>query len=326
MGNRSDWPERKIVHSLTDPERKNRVFRVPVSTSLFSHCQKIGDALWLLVWLVDKTTKEVLRDGRTFGFVLGGRPIRDADPAAALGCHVKTVRRWRKRLAEGGYVEIKRTPIGYRYQVINSEKWPSGQKSPLSDRTKMSTRLPETVTLSARNGQSTARNGNSNIDRTTTEEHNRSTTATAAAAADDLSYSAFKEASMAFRSLTDGRFFGELTSKRAEWAEFVTGVGADAAALAVELWAGSDEDFTRIRYPLAIFLRQSAEWGRRARAEIAERNRPKEPLVDRNGVLMTAKEKARWDCIEAEDNERYAERRKRYDAEFPEASVEGIVQ
>jgi hypothetical protein len=110
-------------------QRNERVdekkFRIPVSNGIFAHHNKLKGAIWLLIWYIDKTTKEVLSvDGTRNGIVLGGKPIADEDPASALGCYVKTIGRYRQRLARLGFIGQKRTPVGYVIQVRRSEKWP----------------------------------------------------------------------------------------------------------------------------------------------------------------------------------------------------------
>ena len=105
-----------------------KTFRIPISTGLFEHCPDMLDAIWLFIWYIDKTTKEI-EDEETndrTGIVLGGMPIVDAKPAAALGVPVKTIRRWRKMLADGGYAVFCRTPYGYSVTLPNSKKWSWG--------------------------------------------------------------------------------------------------------------------------------------------------------------------------------------------------------
>jgi len=116
-----------------DGKAPSRAFRIPVSNGIFEQCARIGDAIWLLLWLIDKTTEE--RNGK--GKVLGGMPIRDTTLQDALGISEKTARRWRKKLTDPGhpYIEAKNTGHGYSYAVLRSKKWwaaerLSGQKCP----------------------------------------------------------------------------------------------------------------------------------------------------------------------------------------------------
>ena len=103
-----------------------KTFRIPVSTGIFEHYPKIGEAIWLLLFYVDRTTEEIpAPDGRCIGRVLGGCPMRDAEVAKAFCCSTKTVRRWRRRLASHCYINARLTPFGTVVEVINSQKWPA---------------------------------------------------------------------------------------------------------------------------------------------------------------------------------------------------------
>lgn len=103
---------------------QTRNFRVPVWTGIFEHYGRIKDAIWLYLWYVDRTTREVTTDdGRRVGIVLGGMPIRDSDPARSLGCSDVTTRGWRRRLAREGYILQTRAPVGYVIRVQKSKKW-----------------------------------------------------------------------------------------------------------------------------------------------------------------------------------------------------------
>ena len=84
------------------------------------HVERIGPALWLYCWLIDKQTK---KDGR----VLGGRPITSQEIMKDLGVTQDRIVDWTKRLE--GYVETKRTPRGLIFTVKNPKKviW---EKSP----------------------------------------------------------------------------------------------------------------------------------------------------------------------------------------------------
>ena len=104
------------------PEKKT--YRIPVSNGIFEHYRRMRDSYWLFTWYIDKTTKESeAGDGGRVGVVLGGLPIRDSDAASAFGCSEKTARNWRTRLAREGYIEQKRTPVGYVIRVLKSKKW-----------------------------------------------------------------------------------------------------------------------------------------------------------------------------------------------------------
>jgi hypothetical protein len=95
------------------------VFWFPVYEGIFEHASIMGDAVWLFMWLIARTTD----DGDGKGKVLGRVPINDARPAGELGCSVKTVRRWRRTLVHGGYIATVRTPYGFKYTLLKSKKW-----------------------------------------------------------------------------------------------------------------------------------------------------------------------------------------------------------
>jgi hypothetical protein len=96
-----------------------RTYRFGVSTGLFEHCMIIGDAVWYLLWSIDRTTEEKDGDGK----VLGGMPIHDSRPAEELGVSVWTIRRWRNKLTKAGYIKTTRTPNGHSVTVAKSKKW-----------------------------------------------------------------------------------------------------------------------------------------------------------------------------------------------------------
>lgn len=129
-------------------------FRIPVSNGLLEHCAVMGEAIWYFLWAIDKTTKEKTDadgTGNLIGAVLGGMPVRDEIAARELGREVKTIRRWRKHLTEQGYIETRRTPVGYVVWVKKSKKkWvkdPGLDKNVQSDRTKMSTQAGSDLPL-----------------------------------------------------------------------------------------------------------------------------------------------------------------------------------
>lgn len=57
------------------------------------------------------------------GLVLGGRPVSDEHLGGLLGIHEKTIGKHRRRLKTQGYIDWKRTPIGYAITVKKSKKW-----------------------------------------------------------------------------------------------------------------------------------------------------------------------------------------------------------
>lgn len=104
-------------------ERESRP--IPVWNGLLEHCRRIGSAIWVFLWCIDRVTRE--SDGK--GLVLGDSPIKVERIAADLHLNERSIRRDLKRLA-GRYLEISRTPYGLRIRVLNSQKfniWRSGE-------------------------------------------------------------------------------------------------------------------------------------------------------------------------------------------------------
>ena len=87
----------------------------------------MGTAIWLFLFLIDRTTKEDKGVGR----VLGGKPIPDYEVVEALKITNRfVVARWRKTLVAGGYIRAIRTGLGYSYRVFKSKKkWAKGAEN-----------------------------------------------------------------------------------------------------------------------------------------------------------------------------------------------------
>ncbi|TES56166.1 transcriptional regulator [Halalkalibacterium halodurans] len=110
------------------------------------HYRRMGNAIWLFLWCVSSTTKEVERDGEKWGIVLGNKPLKITELAEIFGVNEKTVRRWVKDLAEHDYIRVTRAPYGLIFSVKNSKRGLSSDKKARSDisvqsakeRTKMS--------------------------------------------------------------------------------------------------------------------------------------------------------------------------------------------
>lgn len=83
------------------------------------HTQKIENALWEFIWLVNKVTKE--ENG--IGYVLGGKPIKVEDIKNDLGRSYQTVYRHLQQLKKNGYINIKKAPYGLIITVNNSKKF-----------------------------------------------------------------------------------------------------------------------------------------------------------------------------------------------------------
>ena len=116
-------------------------FAIPISSGIFAHCQKIGIAIWVFIWMIDRTTKEVsTEDGRAEGLVYGGKAIRAREIVQDLGMATRTVHAHIEHLIAAGYLRRidhgKGLPSGYT--VVRSKKWKHklfltvGEKPPVS--------------------------------------------------------------------------------------------------------------------------------------------------------------------------------------------------
>ncbi|MHB8486603.1 MAG: hypothetical protein ACYDCM_12885 [Candidatus Acidiferrales bacterium] len=163
----------QTIDSMTSVENcaSRKTFRIPVSTGVFEHYPKIGEAIWLLLFYVDRTTDEIpAPDGRRVGRVLGGCPMRDAEVAAAFKCSTRTVNRWRRHLTEHGYIRSLRTPYGCVIEVVNSQKWPTKRydKAGVSNVPEVAPLKPNVSYRYDTSGQRSARNAHYKEDKTET--------------------------------------------------------------------------------------------------------------------------------------------------------------
>jgi hypothetical protein len=136
-------------------------FYAPIWGGLLTaeHRDRIGPALWEFSWAVLRTTKEVERDGRCWGLVWGGAPVKIERIAAECGGNPRTVRRNLARLRDAGYLTLKVAPYGLIISVVNSRKWaavPPGGRPKMADlgrpetpggRPKMARGRPKTADL-----------------------------------------------------------------------------------------------------------------------------------------------------------------------------------
>jgi hypothetical protein len=102
---------------------EERKFWIPVYRGLFQHYARIGPAIWLFLWYIDKTTREECASGDRVGYVLGGAPVKDLAAAYDLACDRATVTRWRRLLESQGYVRIRRVWGGHVIYVMKSKRW-----------------------------------------------------------------------------------------------------------------------------------------------------------------------------------------------------------
>lgn len=96
-----------------------RSYPLPLWNGVLEHRMRIGPALWVFLWLIDKVTSE---DGGV-GLVLGGQPIRLERLATDLEEAERSVTRHFKRLRAGGYIATQKTPYGIRVTLRNSCKF-----------------------------------------------------------------------------------------------------------------------------------------------------------------------------------------------------------
>jgi hypothetical protein len=111
-----------------------RSYPIPVWNGILDHRARIGPALWVFLWCLDRITEEELG----VGFVLGGTVVAVDRIACELQDSDRTVRRHLQRLAKHGYIGLKRAPYGFIITVANSRKfniWRS-DKNGHSDRTR----------------------------------------------------------------------------------------------------------------------------------------------------------------------------------------------
>ena len=101
-------------------------FAIPISSGIFAHCQKIGIAIWVFLWMIDRTTKEVATtDGYAEGLVYGGKAIRAQDIGLELEMPARTIQAHLDRLVTCGYLRrIERAQgVASGYAVQRSKKW-----------------------------------------------------------------------------------------------------------------------------------------------------------------------------------------------------------
>ncbi|GGH17088.1 HTH domain-containing protein [Paenibacillus segetis] len=87
------------------------------------HYKKIGSAIWLFLWCISSTTKEVEKDGIVWGVVLGNKPIKISDLEEEFGVSDRTIRSWIKTLEDNHYIRVTRAPYGLIFTVRNSKKF-----------------------------------------------------------------------------------------------------------------------------------------------------------------------------------------------------------
>lgn len=91
------------------------------------HYKQINSAIWLFLWCVSATTKDVQRDGVTWGIVLGSKPVKIDELSEQFGVNRSTVKRWIETLEDCGYIQTRRAPYGLSIFVRNSKKFADRQ-------------------------------------------------------------------------------------------------------------------------------------------------------------------------------------------------------
>jgi hypothetical protein len=91
-------------------------FRVSRGITEKKHRDRIGPAIWIFLWLIDRQTDPQ-------GSVLGGSLIPRKRIAAALEMPIAVVAKHIARLKEGSYIEAAGQPQGVRFRVLNQKKF-----------------------------------------------------------------------------------------------------------------------------------------------------------------------------------------------------------
>lgn len=102
-------------------------FYFPVYSGILTpeHNQRMGPAIWVFLWCISKTTKEVIIENEQLGIVLGGKSVKYTEIAEDLGVSKKTISRYIGDLVEHGYLKTIQAKYGVIIQVRRSKKFPS---------------------------------------------------------------------------------------------------------------------------------------------------------------------------------------------------------
>lgn len=105
----------------------NNSFPFPTYSGLLEpqHYKNISTAIWLFLWCISSTTKEVEKDGIVWGIVLGNKPMKLSEISQKFGVNDKTVSRWLDTLEQHEYIRVTRAPHGLIITVKNSKKFSS---------------------------------------------------------------------------------------------------------------------------------------------------------------------------------------------------------
>src|SRR5205823_7018768 len=86
---------------------------------ILDHRRKIGSAIWVFLWCLDRVTREESGSG----FVLGGKVITAGQIAQEIDDCKRTVRRHLLSLAKSGYLMLQRVSYGFIITVNKSKKF-----------------------------------------------------------------------------------------------------------------------------------------------------------------------------------------------------------
>jgi hypothetical protein len=145
-----------------------RSYPIPVWNGIFEHRKKIGPALWIYLWCLDRITDE--ESG--VGFVLGSSVVTTEKIAGELQDPKRTVRRHLERLAKHKYIGLKRTPYGFIISVANSKKF-NIWRSDKNVRSLEKREWPKMTERVAKNGPLVTKNGHSNKEDTAVDTPER---------------------------------------------------------------------------------------------------------------------------------------------------------
>jgi len=112
----------------------NERYFLPVSSGLLEpkHVAAIGPAIWVFLWMINRTTTESGMEG----IVLNGAAIRSQAIAEDLGLRDRTVRDHLNILCDGGYLRRngeQQSRFGNTYYVQKSKKWQRKAASSLGE-------------------------------------------------------------------------------------------------------------------------------------------------------------------------------------------------
>ena len=111
-----------VIFLSSRPSTPMKGFGIYVKNDLLDpkHVEKISEAVWLYLWLLDKITSI---SEEQIGKILGGKPIQyKQDILPELGVSESTYNRWVNILREGGYIHTIRAPYGLIIEVTKASK------------------------------------------------------------------------------------------------------------------------------------------------------------------------------------------------------------